>query len=194
MNFLAHLYLSGNDRDIMFGNFIADYVKGKSYTRYNQKIQQGILLHRKIDEFTDKHAITKDLASLLKDRYKRHSGIVIDIFYDHFLSVNWSRYSNIPLEQFISSCHRLLLKNLWLLPSTIKGFLPVLIARKRLMSYSSLSGIENALHTMSKYTSLPDESTFALKILNENFSLMNEKFLIFFADLIEMVNQELQDC
>ena len=28
MNFLAHLYLSGEDEELLIGNFIADYVKG----------------------------------------------------------------------------------------------------------------------------------------------------------------------
>jgi acyl carrier protein phosphodiesterase len=191
MNFLAHIFLSGNDNEIMIGNFIADYVKGKSYSRYKPKIQKGILLHRKIDEFTDKHEITKNLAILVKSKYKRHSGIVIDIFYDHFLCQNWYRYSSIPLDQYINNCHRVLLRNLWILPSTIKGFLPVLIAKNRLLSYSKVGGIQNALQIMSKYTSLPAESTYAIEILNANYKEFNDKFLIFFAELVLMVNREL---
>jgi acyl carrier protein phosphodiesterase len=192
MNFLAHLYLSGNNNDIMIGNFISDSVKGKLYLKYREGIQHGILLHRKIDGFTDKHPITKELKSLLKNGYHKHSGIVIDIFYDHFLCLNWEKYSSISLKKFISLCHRVILRNLFILPSDIKGYLPFLIARKRLHSYSNIEGIENTLKTMSKYTSLPDSSIFAIQILKENYAFFNTKFQEFFIELIMMVKKELE--
>lgn len=34
MNFLAHIYLSGNDEMVQIGNFIADGIKGKRYETY----------------------------------------------------------------------------------------------------------------------------------------------------------------
>ncbi len=191
MNFLAHLFLSGTDKEIMIGNFIADSIKGKAYLNYRPRVQKGILLHRKIDEFTDKHPITRKLSLLLKSNYNRHSGIVIDIFYDHFLCKNWQRFSSVSLVNFIKSCHRLLLRNIVILPANIKAFLPVLIARKRLLSYSKIEGIENALKTMSKYTSLPSASDFAVATLIEHYAYLNENFLIFFEELIQMVEEEL---
>ena len=191
MNFLAHLYLSGNDSDIMIGNFIADSVKGKAYKKYRPKIQQGILLHRKIDEFTDHHQITKNLKSLLVKAYSKHSGIVIDIFYDHFLSINWQNFSSKSLESFIKVCHHIILKNIFTLPSEIKAYLPFFIMHKRLQSYSRIEGIENVLEVMSKYTSLPSETKSAIRILNEHYSLFNESFMIYFKELIYMVNEEL---
>jgi acyl carrier protein phosphodiesterase len=191
MNFLAHLYLSGNDNEIMIGNFIADAVKGKAYQKYSLNIQQGILLHRKIDEYTDTHPITKNLKLLLKKKYNKHSGIVVDIFYDHFLCANWSHFSSVPLEKYISNCHRVILRNIWLLPSKIKAFLPILIARKRLLSYSGIDGIENALRTMSKYTSLPPASDFAIEVLKIHYSYFNMNFLDFFKDLAEFSVNEL---
>jgi len=192
MNFLAHLYLSGEDSEIMIGNFIADSVKGRSYNRFKPKIQQGILLHRKIDSYTDKHKITRELSTFLRPGYNKHSGIVIDIFYDHFLSINWEKFAQKPLTKYIRSCHRILLRNILILPSDIKGFLPILIARRRLQSYSKIEGIENVLELMSKYTSLPASSQFAIEILKENYLLFNAKFLEFFEDLILMVDQELR--
>jgi acyl carrier protein phosphodiesterase len=192
MNFLAHLYLSGNDSDIMIGNFIADSVKGKLYSKYRPKVQKGILLHRKIDEFTDKHPITRELKLLLKSRYNKHSGVVIDIFYDHFLSLNWEKYSSISLKAFISNCHRVILRNIFILPPNIKSFLPVLIARGRFLSYSKIEGIKNVLYTMSKYTSLPNESDFAIEILTQHYHHFDLKFQDFFSDLIKMVTNELK--
>jgi acyl carrier protein phosphodiesterase len=190
MNFLAHLYLSGNDSDIMIGNFIADSVKGKSYQKFRPKIQEGILLHRKIDYFTDKHPITKDLKSLLVPYYQKHSGIVVDIFYDHLLSINWKCYSTISIENFIISFHRIILRNIFILPSDVKGYLPFLIIRKRLQSYSKIDGIEKVLDLMSKYTSLPSASRFAIEILENNYTMFNEKFRDFFNEINAMVNIE----
>ncbi len=192
MNFLAHLYLSGNDNEIKIGNFIADSVKGKAHQNFSPKIQQGILLHRKIDEFTDKHQITKELSLLLKSNYNRHSGVVIDVFYDHFLSYNWIKYSDIPIHTYIKNCHKILLKNFIILPAQVKTFLPIMIAKNRLLSYSNIDGLENALQLMAKYTSLPAESSFAIEVLNKNYQFINQQFLIFFDELILHVENELE--
>jgi acyl carrier protein phosphodiesterase len=191
MNFLAHLYLSGNDADLMIGNFIADSVKGKSYAKFKPKIQKGILLHRKIDVFTDTHPITKELKSKLSSGYNKHSGIVIDIFYDHFLSVNWDKFSSIPLDYFIKTCHRNILRNIFILPSEIKAYLPFFIVRRRLKSYSRIEGIENVLETMSKYTSLPAASGFAMDVLQSNYSEFNNSFELFFAEMTKMVSESI---
>jgi acyl carrier protein phosphodiesterase len=191
MNFLAHLYLSGNDADLMIGNFIADSVKGKSYVKFKPGIQKGILLHRKIDEFTDRHPITKELKSKMSLGYNKHSGIVIDIFYDHFLSINWDKFSSIPLDNFIESCHRNILRNIFILPSKIKAFLPFFIGKQRLKSYSRLDGIESVLKIMSKYTSLPSASDFAMEILQSNYAQFNNGFNLFFDEMIIMVNESI---
>ncbi len=98
MNFLAHIYLSGNDTDLIIGNFIADGIKGKKYKKFSPGIQKGILLHREIDTFTDAHPIVRQSTKRLHKNYGHYSGIIVDILYDHFLAKNWSRYSDVPLE------------------------------------------------------------------------------------------------
>jgi acyl carrier protein phosphodiesterase len=82
MNFLAHLYLSGDDKDVMLGNLIADSVKGKDYLAYRPGIQEGILLHRKIDHFTDEHPVVERSKHLLRPKYHKFAGVVTDMFYD----------------------------------------------------------------------------------------------------------------
>ena len=86
MNYLAHVYLSGSDQNIMIGNFIADSIKGSKYLEYPIAIQKGILLHRKIDSFTDHHPSFRNSTKKLHQRYGHYSGIIVDIFYDHFLA------------------------------------------------------------------------------------------------------------
>ena len=111
LNFLAHLYLSGSNSKIMIGNFIADHIKGNQFTHLGPEIQQGIKLHQKIDTFTDTHEVTRRSKRRLHKRYGLFAGIVIDIFYDHYLAKNWNDYSEIPLKVYVNSVYNLVKSN-----------------------------------------------------------------------------------
>lgn len=190
MNYLAHLYLSGEDEDIIVGNFIGDYVKGNKYNKYPDKIRRGILLHRMIDNFTNNHAEFREAKKLLAPEYRLYSGIVIDLFYDHFLAKNWNDYSEISLRKFAGKIHSILLSNFRYLPVRVQGFLPVLIQNRRLESYASQQGIQKSLEIMSRYTSLPDNSEKAAEILRINFEYFENNFASFMRSLIGYVEQE----
>lgn len=192
MNFLAHLHLSGNNEDIKIGNFIGDAVKGKSYQKFAPDIQKGILLHRKIDSFTDKHEITKDLSRLFNGKYGKYSGIVVDIMYDYFLANNWANYSNQQLEQFISDSYTLLMINFRVLPIKIKKFLPFLIGKNRLLSYKNISGIESVLTVMAKYTTLPNAPKFAIEVMQNNHQYFQENFILFYDEIYQYSKMELE--
>ena len=86
MNYLAHIYLSGTHTELRFGNFIADAVPGKQYAVYAKGIQEGILLHRAIDTFTDRHHIFRKHSKLLFPDFRHYSRVIVDMFYDHFLA------------------------------------------------------------------------------------------------------------
>lgn len=184
MNFLAHLYLSGKSEPVMVGNFIGDYVKGRQYSEYPPEIQTGILLHRQIDFFTDSHPLVKECNALLQPIYRKYAGIVTDLYFDHFLAKNWSDYSSQSLASYTKEVHAVLLKNFLILPSRVKQFLPFLIQNKRLRSYAEVEGIIEALRIMSRHSSLPAESQFAEQILKNNYPFLQEKFHLFFAELI----------
>ena len=183
MNFLAHIYLSGNNEEVIIGNFIGDYVKGSAYHIYPEKIKAGILLHRFIDSFTDKNTHTLDAKLLFAPKYRKYAGVVIDIIYDHFLASNWSRYSYVPLKDFIDDFHKLLIKHNDMLPTEVQNFVPKLIHNKRIYSYKEIEGIRSVLSTMSKYTSLPDHSDFAIEVLKNNYELLKRYFFLFFSDI-----------
>ena len=192
MNFLAHLHLSGDNNHVKIGNFIGDAVKGKSYQKFAPDIQKGILLHRKIDYFTDRHEITKKLSKLFVSEYGKYSGIVVDIIYDYYLANNWSNYSNILLERFISDTYSLLMLNFRILPTKIKKFLPFLIGKNRLLSYRNINGIESVLNIMPKHTTLPSASEFAISVLQDNNELIKENFLLFYDELNQFAKIELE--
>ncbi len=192
MNYLAHLYLSGDDEKVITGNFIGDYVKGKNYNKYPESIKKGILLHRQIDFFTDSHQKFREAKKLLVTDFGLYSGIVIDLFYDHFLAANWNSYSNITLRDFSKKVHSVLLANFLHLPARVQGFLPSLIKNRRLESYSKPEGIEKSLEIMSHYTTLPDKSKKAAEILQSNHSFFHENFSEFMKEIIAFVETEFQ--
>ena len=184
MNFLAHIYLSGENEEVKIGNFIGDYVKGKAFHIYPDDIKKGILLHRFIDSFTDHSTHTIDAKQLFAPKYRKYAGIVIDIVYDHFLASNWSKYSFEPLEEFIANFHDLLLRSNEMLPKEVQDFVPKLIQNERLYSYREIGGIWSVLKTMPKYTTLPDHTDFAIETLKNNYEFLKQNFFLFFSDII----------
>ena len=75
MNYLGHIFLSGEDEQLLVGNFIGDYVKGTQYQHYPHKMQKGIILHRSIDHYTDQNPHWIAIKRLLSPIYKRYAGV-----------------------------------------------------------------------------------------------------------------------
>ena len=192
MNYLAHIYLSGENDDIKIGNFIGDSVKGKKYMEYDADIQTGILLHRQIDSFTDSHPVFKASSRIFRSSYGKYSGVVTDIVFDHFLSTNSLYFNKKTLKQFARSFYILLMKKHKILPSKVKKFAPFFISKDRLSNYASISGIQEVLHTMSKYTSLPEQSSAGIKDLKKNYNILSSNFELFFEDVKDFSAQYLQ--
>ncbi|HKJ41790.1 MAG TPA: ACP phosphodiesterase [Sunxiuqinia sp.] len=187
MNFLAHLYLSGENESIMVGNFIGDYVKGKQYEKFPPQVQTGIFLHRQIDYFTDTHPVALQSGKRFKANYGRYSGVVTDVIFDHFLATNWNTYSIYTLRQFSKNAHAVLLSHFNILPNRVRLFLPFLIQHKRLESYAGFEGIWQSLEIMGRRTSLPEEADFAIHILKTEYEEIQQEFELFFADLLRFV-------
>lgn len=192
MNFLAHIYLSGKDEELIIGNFIADSIKGKKYLNYPPGIQKGILLHRGIDFYTDTHPIVRKSTSRLFPQYGHYSGIIIDIFYDHFLASNWSEYSAIPLEKFVADFYDLLQNNYEVLPANIRNFLPVMIKQNWLLSYASIDGIGKILHQMNIRTKRKSGMNRAVTELEEHYKEFGLEFAEFFPELQNFTLEKLK--
>ncbi len=190
MNYLAHIYLSGESDEIILGNFIGDYVKGNKHQHYPEQVGFGIRLHRSIDLFTDQHPDVRKCIDILRPGYGRYSGIVMDVFFDHFLAANWNRYSEHTLRQFSKHAHAVFLSNFLLLPFRVKQFLPFLIQHKRLESYAHRDSMFQVLEIMSRRTSLPANSEWAMQILNREYDQFEALFHSFFTELIEYVETD----
>jgi acyl carrier protein phosphodiesterase len=193
MNFLAHLYLSGNDEQLMIGNFIADSVKGSSFKNFPEGIAKGIMLHRAIDFYSDNHPVFLKSVERLRPNYRKYSGVIVDIFYDHFLAKNWKEYSEKPLEQYSSEVYKLMLKNIFQMPEKSLMFLKYAMRTNRLVSYGTLDGIGEVLHGMSRRTTFKSNMEFAINDLKENYPLFEKEFRIFFEDVKIFVKDRIKE-
>lgn len=190
MNYLGHTYLSGNNNEVIIGNFIGDAVKGRNYMNYQENIQRGIILHRTIDSYTDQHPVFKESKRKLNSHYKLFSGVVIDIFYDHFISKYWNNYSVIPRKLFVQNTYSLLLKNFAILPEKVKYFLPYMIKNNWLELYSNIDGIHRVLTGLSKWTSLPEQADFAIDTLSNYYEEFHDEFDVFIKDIYHFIEKE----
>ncbi len=187
MNFLAHTYLSGCNEQIIVGNFMGDYVKGRYYGHYPELVQKGIRIHRDIDYFTDMHEITRRNKQRVAPRYHKYAGIIIDIFYDHYLASLWDRFSDLPLSEFVKRTYDLLKRNYKELPDPIKRWFPTFLENNWMMAYQSVDGIELVLEKMAANTSLPDHSAYAVEVLSEQYEAFKEDFLEFFPLMVSFL-------
>ena len=190
MNYLAHVYLSGSDKDLIIGNFIADHVKGIAYLDYPETIQKGILLHRKIDDFTDHHPLYKKNVTLLFPQFRHYSRVIVDMFFDHFLAAQWELYHPDPLEDFSRQFYLLMQEYSGSLPDKTKKILPILSKYNWFVAYQSLEGLEDILFQMSQRTRFPSNMSLAVLNLEKNYSNIALDFKVFFNELEDFVKRE----
>lgn len=190
MNVLAHIYLSGDSEKIIIGNYIGDYVKGRDYLRYPEAVRRGIILHRHIDAFTDRHPVVHRSKIHFTRKYHRYAGVVVDILYDHFLTREWDFFSRRPLESVTYNFYRAMVNNFDILPDEVKSSFPFFIINNWIETYQTRSGIRRVLRTMSKRTSLPAETRYAMKMLKRNYYPLHDDFMEFFPQLIEYVEKD----
>jgi len=200
MNYLAHIYLSGDSDLVTIGNFIADGIKGKSYKKYSKDIQIGILLHRHIDTYTDAHKTVRLSTKRLHEKYSHYSGVIVDILYDHFLAKNWASYCDTPLDEYIENFYDSLEANYDILPLRIQKMMPYMLADNWLLSYASIDGISRVLDGMNRRTKNRSSMNEAVVELEAFYTEFENEFSAFFDELIasskqklKVLNQELYD-
>ncbi len=189
MNYLAHLYLSGDDPMIMIGNFIADHVKGKQFDLYSAEIKNGILLHRRIDEFTDQHPIVEQSKLLLRSYFHKYAPVIVDVFYDHFLARDWKEYHNQSLENYSNHVYDLMENHIELLPERARYMLTYMKKYNWLHGYATVNGMENALTGLSRRTKFPSKMEEAPEFLVQHYQLFEKHFKLFFEELQSEVVQ-----
>jgi acyl carrier protein phosphodiesterase len=193
MNFLAHVYLSGENPKLMVGNFIGDFVKGKNaLSQFETAIIHGIELHRSIDEFTDTHPIVAESKNRLRPKYRHYAGVIVDVFYDHYLAKNWETFHKTPLPQFAQHVYDTIEKHDSILPDDVRRMLPYMMRGNWLVNYSKVEGIDRALTGMSHRTSFVSHMDEAKVELIKFYDDFQKEFLEFFPQLIEHCKRKIE--
>jgi acyl carrier protein phosphodiesterase len=153
LNWLAHVFLSEADVEFRLGNLLADIVRGEELRRMSAGFQRGAQKHKQIDAFTDSHPIVKRSRARMSGEFRRFSGVLVDVFYDHLLATHWNAYSPIVLDAFTSKFYADIESSRIELPSSARVTLDRIIRHDLLGSYRRIEGVERSLRRISAYLS-----------------------------------------
>jgi acyl carrier protein phosphodiesterase len=187
MNWLAHILLSKPNVENRLGNLLGDLVKGKDIEKLNYNLRQGIDRHYAIDKFTDSHAIVKNSKRRISKDYGRFAGILIDVFYDHFLAKNWKLYSSTILSDFTTDIYNSFQSYQGEIPQSARQIIQQMIEEDWLTNYQHFDGVVNALKRideriqsrMANQVSL----VYAMPILEQEYINLEQDFRFFFPEL-----------
>lgn len=191
MNYLAHAYLSFGQDEVLVGNFIGDFVKGKMMHTFPQEVQNGIKLHRAIDLFTDTHPLVKAGQSYLRPKFRHYSTVITDIYFDYFLAKNWVKFSRIPLEEFIQNSFSTLNHYHQIFPDRFAAMFQWMVQDNWLLKYREIDGIRQTLTGMSRRTRFESKMEFAHLTLMDREAEFQVIFLAFFVELETFAREKL---
>lgn len=183
MNYLAHLLLSGKNEEILFGNFIADHIKGKQLLQLPANVQKGVILHRNIDDFTDHHPITDVSKERLRPFVSKYAPVALDIIYDHYLARNWSLYHPRPLKDFLHDTYLFLDSRRNEMPERLRYMYGYMRKEDWLGNYQYPEGIQRTLNGLSRRTSFPSHLEKAFDTMMEYYEDFGKEFAAFFPEL-----------
>jgi acyl carrier protein phosphodiesterase len=183
MNYLAHAYLSFNDEQILVGNMVSDFVKGKKKFDYAEGIQKGITLHRAIDTFTDSHEATKIAKEVFRPSYRLYSGAFVDVAYDHFLATDLNEFNEESLQEFSENVYRILDRHMSDFPERFARMFPYMKSQNWLFNYRTRWGTESSFGGVVRRARYLEESTTAASLFEKHYAVLNQCYRAFFPDM-----------
>jgi acyl carrier protein phosphodiesterase len=193
MNYLAHQFLSGTNKEIRVGNFLGDFMRGRELSEFSETIKLGIELHKLIDEFTDKHEVVYRSKKIIHPRQGKYASVLLDVYYDYFLAKNWDKFSNEPLQEFAASVYA----DFWELrinfSDKIISFLPNMRENDWFTNYRSYWGINKALQSIARRAKYSNTINNSLLDLQELETELEADFLIFMPELKQRCDQFLTE-
>ena len=183
MNYLAHACLSFHQPEILAGNMISDFVKGKKKYDYPQGIQLGITLHREIDSFTDNHSSIKNAKEVFRPAYRLYSAALVDVVLDHFLAIDENEFKEGQLSLFAQETYETLSRYTAFFPEKFGKMFPYMKTQNWLYNYQFRWGIENSLGGLVRRSKYMEESDTAFRLFNEHYSLLQNCYQAFFPEV-----------
>lgn len=190
MNYLAHAYLSFNQPDLLVGNMISDFVKGKKKFDYSEGIQKGIALHRAIDAFTDEHECTKTAKEVFRPAYRLYSAAFVDVVFDHFLATDVNHFSNESLKQFATHTYGTLELRKEIFPERFARMFPYMKEQNWLYNYHTRWGIEKSLGGVVRRSVYLTESDTAFRLFEQEYDFLKRCYEQFFPQLYAFAKEE----
>jgi len=190
MNYLAHIYLSENNDESKLGNFLGDFANKSLENNFEYSIRNGIFMHRKLDSFTDSNPVFLESKKRISSLNRRFAGVLIDMFYDHFLAKNWSEYSSISLEEYSDNFYSILKRFSYCLPDKLTRRMPLMIKENWLLSYKEINGIEISLERISwRFSESKHPLLNPIDELVRNYENLEIDFKKFFPYAIQYANE-----
>ncbi|WP_238858601.1 ACP phosphodiesterase [Clostridium sp. YIM B02569] len=190
MNYLAHIYLADNSEENMLGNFLGDFVNKSLENEFEQSIRQGIIMHKKLDTFTDSHPDFMRSRKRISKNNRRLAGVLIDIFYDHFLAKNWRDYSSISLEDYADNFYKILRKFSYCLPDKLLRRMNYIIEENWLLSYKDIHGIQTAVDRIAiRFANTRHPLVNPIEELINNYEGLESDFKCFYPHAIDYSNK-----
>lgn len=221
MNYLAHLFLADDTPESILGSLMGDFVKGpvtatsigasvvanrshldqisldvaliEAKKLCVEKLCKAIMEHRRIDTFTDAHPLVRASKGRIAEPYRRYAGILVDVFYDHFLALHWAQFSSVSLSDFSRQRYAVLERHFTTLPSSMHRLVRYMVSRDLLGSYANLEGIGNALRGIEMRLKRPSQLSQAVEQLELNKRHLKQDFNDFLPELIAFVQSERRD-
>lgn len=191
MNYLAHAYLSFDIPEILVGNLISDFVKGKKKLDYPKTIGHGIDLHRAIDTFTDDHDITRQAKAFFRPAYGLYAGALTDVVYDHFLANDPREFPG-GLSLFAEKTYEQLAPYQPFFPEKFARMWPYMRSQNWLYNYRTKEGIYNSFAGLSRRASYMDGPEKAIELFNTYYTALETCYTQFFPSLKDFAFTTLQ--
>lgn len=192
MNYLAHVLLSHDTPAAITGAMLGDFVKGRAPLDWSEEVRAAIVLHRAIDRYTDRHAVVVASRRLVSPARRRFAGVLVDIFFDHFLARHWRRYHSRPLPEFTQEVYAVLLPQRARFPERLQRILPSMAQQDWLASYADISAVDAALNGIACRFRYPERAQVlatAVDELDGNYGRFERYFLQFFPGLRGFVKE-----
>jgi len=189
MNYLAHLYLSDPTEDAWLGSLLGDFVKGPLDGRYGADITRAIALHRKIDSFTDAHPVVLQSKSRISPARRRYAGIMVDMFYDHFLAKRWREFHDEPLDTFTARIYAILGRRHAMLPERLQRMAPSMAQWNWLGSYADVGSIHTALDRMGRRLTRENRLLNSADELVEHYVELESDFRAFMPQVLQFAQR-----
>lgn len=161
---------------------LGDFVKGRVIDGWGEEVRAAISLHRAVDRFTDRHPLTYASRGLVSTERRRFAGILVDVFYDHFLARHWARFHPLPLTEFTQTIYGVLLPRLDEFPPRLQRILPWMVRDDWLASYVDVASVDAALQGLARrfrYAERASGLASGVSELENNYAALERNFLEF---------------